>query len=48
MTPAAPTSGNLDSAALTGAMPGARGAGPITDSATRAERSIRQLIRKLG
>ncbi|HEX5042890.1 MAG TPA: hypothetical protein VFV75_08280 [Candidatus Polarisedimenticolaceae bacterium] len=48
MTPTAPTSGKLESAALTGAMPGARGAGPIVDSATRAERSIRQVIRKLG
>ena len=46
--PAAPTTGKLESAGPSGAMPGARGAGPITDSATRAERSIRQVIRKLG
>ena len=48
MTPAAPTSGKLGSVGVTGAMPGARGAGPITDGATRAERSIQQVIRKLG
>ena len=46
--PAAPTTGKLESAGPSGAMPGARGAGPITDSATRAEHSIRQVIRKLG
>ncbi len=43
-----PTTGKLESAGPSGAMPGARGAGPITDSATRAEHSIRQVIRKLG
>lgn len=47
-TVAVPGSGKLDSVGVTGAMPGARGAGPITDSATRAEHSIRQVIRKLG
>lgn len=48
MTPAAPTSGKLGSAALSGAMPGGRSTGAIVDSATRAERSIQQVIRKLG
>ncbi len=42
------STGKLESAGPSGAMPGARGAGPITDSATRAEHSIRQVIRKLG
>lgn len=48
MTPTAPTSGKLESAALSGAMPGSRSAAPIVDGATRAEQSIRQVIRKLG
>ena len=47
MTPTAPISGKLGSPALPGAIPGGRGAGPIVD-ATRAERSIQQVIRKLG
>jgi hypothetical protein len=50
MTPTAPTSGKLESDALTGAgaIPGGRSAAPIVDDATRAEQSIRQVIRKLG
>ena len=48
MTPTAPTSGKLGTAALTGAMPVGRSSGPIVDGATRAEHSIRQVIRKLG
>jgi len=48
MTPAPPTSGKLGSAALTGAMPAGRSTGAIVDSATRAEHSIHQVIRKLG
>jgi len=48
MTPSAPTSGKGGVPALTGAMPGGRSSGPILDGATRAERSIQQVIRKLG
>ena len=49
-TPTAPSSGKLDSTALTGggAIPGGRSSGPLVDGAARAERSIRQVIRKLG
>jgi hypothetical protein len=48
MFSAAPTGGKLESSGLTGAMPGARSSAPLVDSATRAEHSIRQVIRKLG
>ena len=48
MTQTALTSGKPGTGALTGAMPGGRSAGAIVDGAARAERSIRQVIRKLG
>lgn len=48
MTTAPAIDGKPGSAALTGAMPMGRGSAPLVDSATRAEHSIRQVIRKLG
>ena len=46
---ASPANGTMESATISGgALPGGRSAGPIVDGATRAEKSIRQVIRKLG